>query len=324
MARRKQLMPRVPIQLPATNGHAPSGKMVASANTKGIIEVTNNDRMLFQLWGELRPEQLGGILRQAQLGNLIWQERLFQKMIDEWPRLQKNLLSLKRDVANIGWGVQPYSDKGSDPSPLAQDKAALVERALFGMVGDPTLDQSDFSGLIKDLVDAVPMCFSVNEIYWTLREGEIVPQCTKKVPARFYGYAMAQDKPDQLMLNPQGDLALNWERLTSFPANKFVIGIYKANANHPSAAAMLRSLTPWWFASKYGLKWFMTFCQMFGTPMRMAEYTPGDTETFNQLCSMLEQMGFANWGVFPSGAKVELLESKCTGGTMLAATGPFN
>jgi len=119
------------------------------------------------------------------------------------------------------------------------------------------------------------------------------------------------------MLNPRGNLAFTWESLQPFPDNKFLVGIFKGYNNHPTLAAMLRSLTPHWFAQKYGLKWFMTFCQMFGSPTRMAEYTPGDMTTFNSLCSMLEQMGYANWGVFPAGAKVSLLEAKGTGGTML-------
>jgi phage gp29-like protein len=308
---------RAPSAPLSTNGNVPEGKLVASADTRGFIDITNRDRMLFQLWGELKPDQLAGILKQAIIGNLVWQERLFQKMVDEWPRLQKNILSLKRDVANLDWSIEPFSGRGVDASGLAQEKADLVERALFNMEGDPKKEQSDFSGMIKDLVDAVPCCLSISEIYWTQRDGEIVPQCTRKIPARFYGYGLAPDKPDELMLNPLGNLAFTWEALQPFPDNKFLVGIFKGYNNHPTLAAMLRSLTPHWFAAKYGLKWFMTFCQMFGSPTRMAEYTPGDISTFNSLCTMLEQMGYANWGVFPAGAKVSLLEAKGTAGTML-------
>lgn len=313
----KARMPEAPVA--PTNGHAqqPNGKLVASATTAGLIQVMNNDRMLFQLWGELRPNQLADILRQALIGNLVWQERLFQKMADEWPRLQKNIFSLKRDVANLSWSVNAFSEKDSGPSDSAQEKAALVERALFGMVGDPTLDQVDFSGMIKDIVDAVPCCFSISEIYWTTRDGEIVPQCTRKIPARFYGYGLMLDQPDQLMLNPKGNLAFLQSELAPFPANKFLIGVFKSNNSHPTLAAMLRSLTPWWFAQKYGLKWFMVFAQMFGSPTRIAKYTPGDTATFNSLCSMLEQMGNAGWGAFPEGSEIDLLESKTGNGTML-------
>lgn len=299
------------------NGVTPDGKLVSKADFTGTINITNRDRLLFQLWGEIRPDQLGNILKQASLGNLVWQERLFQKMVDEWPRLQKNLISLKRDVANLDWGINAHAGKGAAATSSAQKKAELVERALFGMIGDPTLDESDFSGMIKDLVDAVPCGFSINEVYWTVRDGEVVPKSTRKIPARFYGYSLSPDKPDQLMLNPKGNLSLTMDELIQFPENKFLVGVFKGYSNHPTQAAMLRSLTPWWFASKYGLKWYMTFCQVFGVPMRMAEYTPGDTSTFNSLSNMLEQMGHANWGVFPAGTKVELLESKSSNGSLL-------
>ena len=321
MPRRQKSLVKSRIAQPAapTNGHAPNGKLIASTN--GMIEVTNRDRMLFQLWGELRPDQLSGILRQALIGNLVWQERLFQKMQDEWPRLQKNILSLKQDVSDLDWSVQAYADKGGKATDSAQEKAELVERALLGMEADPEGDCSDFGGMIKDIVDAVPCCFSISEIFWTTRGGEIVPQSTKKIPARFYGYSLSPDHPDRLMLNRLGNLSFTWDNLEPFPPNKFLVGVFKGYDNHPTMAAKLRSLTPWWLASKYGLKWFMVFCQMFGAPFRWAEYTPGNTENadsvFNQLCNMLEQMGNAGYGVFPAGAKVNLLESKSSAGTML-------
>jgi phage gp29-like protein len=319
MARRTK--ERVESRMPQTsNGNGttvPTGPLVAKATaTQGVIEITNRDRLLFQLWGEVKPDQMSNILRQALIGNLVWQERLFQKMQDEWPRLQKNMMSLKRDVANLDWGIKEHTEKGAKASQIAQDKVELVERALFGMVGDPTLDQSDFSGMIYDIVDAIACGFSVSEIYWTERDGEIVPQCTRKIPARYYGYSLMPEMPDQLMLNPKGNLSFTWTDLQHFPENKFLIGVHKGYAGHPTVSAMMRCLTPYYFAHVYGLKWFMTFCQVFGTPMRIAEYTPGDVTTFNSLCTMLEQMGNANWGVFPSGSKVELVESKATNGTM--------
>jgi phage gp29-like protein len=319
MPRRQKSLVKSRVQPPSSNGngHAPSRTLIDST----VVKVLNNDRMLFNLWGELRPTELAGILKQAVIGNLVWQERLFQKMMDTWPRLQKNILSLKRDVANLDWSINAFSEKDEAPTDSAQEKAALVERALYGMVADPVTDTDDFSGMIKTLVDAVPCGFSISEITWIKRDGEIVPQCTKKTPARFYGYSLMPDKPDQLMLNPKGNLALTWEALEEFPANKFLIGVFKAYSNHPTMAPMLRSLTPWWFAHIYGLKWLMTFCQMFGAPFRWAEYTPGNDENadsvFNQLLSMLEQMGNAGYGVFPTGAKVNLLESKANNGSML-------
>lgn len=323
MARRQKLLVSARVQPPSNgNGHAPTGKLVASATANaGIIEITNRDRQLFQLWGELKPAEMMGILRQALLGNLVWQERLFEKMVDEWPRLEKNLLSLKNDVADLDWAVQPFAEKDAEASDSAQEKAALVERALLGMEADPTLDTSDFAGMIKDVTDAIPCGFSISEIYWTTRDGEVVPQYTKKIPARFFGYSMMPEEPDQLMLNPKGNLALTWDALEQFPPNKFLIGVYKSNLSHPTIGAKLRCLTPYWLAQKYGLKWFMLFCQVFGSPFRMAEYTPGNDansqSVFNQLCSMLEQMGNTGWGAFPAGSKVEFIESKTSNGTML-------
>ena len=274
----------------------------------------NNDRMLFQLY-DLSPREMTGILVQARIGNLFYQERLFQLMIDQWSRLGKNILTLKRDVSNLNWTINAYAEKGEAASSSAQEKAALVERALFGMVADPKQRLRDFHGMLKDLVLAVPMCFSVSEIMWTERDGEVVPANTRKVPARFYGYGLQMDKPDALMLNPLGNLSLQYgpTGLQDWPENKFLVAIFEAKESHPTTAAMMRGLVPWFMGQKYGLKWFFIFAQMFGIPHRIAKYTGGDETVKQELISMMERMAEGNYAVIPDGSTVDMIESKATG-----------
>src|SRR5260221_692048 len=304
-----------------------SAKLIGAAGNvpqSGIIEVNNNDRLINQIWGPIGPERLMHILRESVIGNLLYQKRLFEKMCDEWPRLQKNLLSLKRDVAGLPWSIEPYTEKNADPTPTAQAKADLIERALFGMKGDIVFHERSWTGFIKDLVDAIPCAISVSEIYWEQRPGptgglETMPRCSRKLPPRYYGYSMQPMEEDRLMLNTTGVLSFAQVNLNDFSEfqNKFVVGIFEAHDDHPTICAMLRSLTGWFLASKYGLKWFMTYCQLFGMPFRMAEVPAGDQVTFNQVSAMLEQMGSAAWAVFPVGTKLTLSEARSQSGMMI-------
>jgi phage gp29-like protein len=317
--RHSKSLAKARMPLPATNGNgigSSSRTLVASTDYNSqLVRIMNNDRMLFEL-SDLSPREMTGILRQAKIGNLVYQERLFQLMIDQWSRLGKNILTLKRDVSNLNWTVNAFAEKDEAATSSAQEKAQLVERALFGMTADPKEKLRDFHGLLKDLVSAVPMCFSISEIYWTERDGEVVPQCTKKIPARYFGYSLELDKPDKLMLNQLGNLSFQSSALSDFPENKFLIGIFEANDNHPTTAAMLRGLVPWFMGQKFGLKWFFIYAQMFGIPTRIAKYNPGDETVKQELISMLERMAEANYGVFPTDASLELIESKVAGTLM--------
>lgn len=318
MARKSKslVQSRVAPPAPATNGNGNGSRQLVATSggyDRQIINVLNNDRMLFLLDGDLSPREMMGILRQAKIGNLVFQERLFQLMIDQWSRLSKNIMTLKRDVSNLDWTINAFAEKDEAATESAQEKAALVKRALFGMAADPRQKLRDFHGMIKDLVSAVPMCFSINEIHWTERDGEVVPACTKKIPARYFGYSLDLDQPDQLMLNPAGILSFQRSNLSDFPENKFLIAIFEANDNHPSTAALLRGLVPWFMGAKFGLKWFTIFAQMFGIPNRIAKFMPGDEKTRRDLINMMEGMAEANYAVIPDGTSVDMLESKTTG-----------
>jgi phage gp29-like protein len=283
-----------------------------------VVNVTNQDRLLYNLWGPMTPERMISIMREAVIGNLIWQKKLFAKMLDEWPRLNKNVRTLKQDIAGVEWTIEPYADKGKEASKQAQAKAELVERALFGMRGRSWRHERGFFGLIRDLVDAMPCGISVSEIYWTKNpDNEIVPRCSRKLPPRFYGYSMYSDQDDRLMLNETGVLSFAQENLSDFDAypGRFMVGVYESHDEHPTMSAMLRSLAAYYMAHKFGLQWFMTFCQKFGAPLTVANAAPGaDKKTMNDIANMMQNLASASWAVFPDETKLTMHESKGVSG----------
>ncbi|HEY4414478.1 MAG TPA: DUF935 family protein [Verrucomicrobiae bacterium] len=100
----------------------------------------------------------------------------------------------------------------------------------------------------------------------------------------------------------------------SFPPDKFLIGINKAKSGTALGGARLRTLAWWWCASNFSAEWLMNHAQLFGMPIRWANFDPNATqETIDGVCSMLEKMGSAGWGAFPSGTDLEMIESRGSG-----------
>jgi phage gp29-like protein len=272
--------------------------------TEPLIQVEVQDRLLRELKRRLFPNDVEGILYSAIVGDLYWQDQLWSLMVDTWPRLQTNLGKLKQSVSSMEFAVTPYADADDEPTPSALEKADFVKTALFGMHGDVAFQQHDFKETLEDIVDSIVAGFTVMEVYWEQRDGGIMPQCTRWLPARYYRYPYVLDDVDRLMLNPSG--MLGGTQLVDFPPYKFLVCIKQSHANHPVFTAPMRTLSAWWIASRFGLEWFMTYAQLFGIPNRIAYYQPGDDVVYQKLVQMMRQSAAATWGVYPKGTEVNV------------------
>src|SRR6201993_3562691 len=268
-----------------------------------FIQVEVQDRLLRELKRRLFPSDVEGILYSAIVGDLYWQDQLWSLMVDTWPRLQTNLGKLKQAVSSMEYAIHPFTEGDEEPTDSAQGKADFVEDALFGMHGDVARQEHDFEQTLEDIVDSLIAGFTVMEVYWEQRNGGIVPQCTRWLPARYFRYPYILDDTDRLMLNPSG--MLGGTQLVDFTPYKFLVCIKQSHANHPVFTAPMRTLTAWWIASRFGLEWFMSYAQLFGIPRRIAYYEPGDQAVYQQLVQMMRQSAAATWGVFPKGTQVE-------------------
>lgn len=94
-----------------------------------------------------------------------------------------------------------------------------------------------------------------------------------------------------------------------FPPNKFLIGINKAKSGTALGGARLRVLAWWWCASNFSAEWLMNLAQLFGLPIRWANYDQNaPQETIDGVCAMLEKMGSAAWGAFPAGTQLNIMD----------------
>ena len=271
--------------------------------TAPVIQPKAQDRLYELIEREQLPGDVRDTLAGALTGDLPRQQLLFQAMIDTWPRLQKNLNEVSRAVASTPWEVKPYSMTGDEPTDSAIDKARMVENSIRGMMPRAAHDELGERGLTKSLVHGYYMGHQVCEVFWDRNEDGTVPRSAKVVPPRYYDYP--DDGEDRLMYLPHGGYYSSG--FEEFPEHHFVIALNRGHSGHASIAAPLRALTGYWLAATFGLKWLLQFAQLYGIPFRWATYDDESVRT--KVCNMLENIGSAGWGAFPSGTDLQFVEA---------------
>jgi phage gp29-like protein len=169
---------------------------------------------------------------------------------------------------------------------------------------------------VADIVEARLVGITVSEILWELRagsKGEVLwmPRATQRLPALYYRFPTMLDQPDELLLNPTGEMG--GTQLVPFAPNKFIIAMDQNYGGHPSISAPLRCLSALWCSNVFGLEFVATNAQLFGIPFRRGKFQKGDVEGFNLLCNMLHSMGSAGWAAIPENTDLEFISAPSAG-----------
>lgn len=274
------------------------------------------------------PERIESVIRGAMSGDLLAQWEMFDLMEGTWPRLLKNLNELKDGVCSYDWAVIPWAAKGEEPTPEAQKRAELVEELIWNMEPAPDVDENDFEGTLRDVMDAWGKGIAVLETSWYQKAYDktstvIAPRATRWIKPNYYGYPVQGE--DRLMLKVsevqragmtpgQPWLVATNGDYAPFPPDNFLIAVAKQKSGHPTGSSMMRALGFWWAAANFTAEWFLNFAQIFGMPIRWASYDPNlDKPTIEIIKDMLANMGSAAWAAFPAGVTMELKESAKAG-----------
>lgn len=276
-----------------------------SNSLDAIVAPKARDRLLELIEREQLPSDVRTTLNGALSGDLRAQQLLFQAMIDTWPRLQKNLTEVFREVKKAPWQFDPFSVRGAEAGYSAVEKAELAEDAFWSMSPRIARGEKGGKGIIEQLAYGYFAGHQVLEIRWEEREGNIAPRAGKVIPPRFYGYPYDdrdEDQEDRLMFNRDG--GFSGYEYEDFPEHKFLLAINGGHPGHPTVAAPLRALAQYWLAAVYGLKWLMDFSQKFGIPFRWATFA--DPNSKSEVAQMMQQIGSGGWGVFPTGTELNV------------------
>ena len=288
--------------------------------SKRVIRPHTKDSQLSPIPVDFDPDTLGWILDEGGRGNLMLQNELFNTMEDTWERLRSNLNKIKKAVCKLPFNLQPWTEKGREPTVAALEKAAFVEHVLHNQKAATWEGQHNFQATLYELLDAVARGVSVLEIDWTLEDGKYIPTGTRRVPWTCLGFApqsqvsslSPQVSPNALRLFPDRD-PNNPKQFEKYP-HKFLVGVYRAKSGHIAETAQLRSLAHLWLGRMLGWEWMTHKAELFGLPIRWATYDPSAPQTqIDQISDMLRNMGTAAWGAFPQGTDLQILNGSTPG-----------
>jgi len=290
-----------------------------SSVQRTIIKAHHRDHQLSPIPVDFDPETLGWLLEEGARGNLVLQNELFNTMEDTWERLRSNLNKLKHAVSKLPFNLQPWTEKGHNPSSSALEKASFVEHVLHNQKAATWEGQHNFHGTIYELLDAVARGVSVLEIDWTISDGRYVPTGTRRVPWSCLGFPQPSNvqtsqpsNPGELRLFPDRD-PNNPRRFAAYP-HKFLVGVYHAKSGPIAETAQLRSLAHLWLGRMLGWEWMTHKAELFGLPIRWATYDPSAPQTqIGQIADMLRNMGSAAWGAFPAGTDLQIQSGNTPG-----------
>lgn len=303
-------------------------KPVETATLEQIVVPSARDRWGGQVAKSYTPAKVEQVLRSAFGGNLEAQWELFDLMEDTSPRINKNLNQRKRAVMSYVRTFNAWTEEDTSTTPEADQRKKVVASALWRMRPRADENENGFDDTIYDVLDAVGKGITLLEVDWETRDagklGIITgPRATRYIHPRYYGYPPQADwlglnitaikasrasTPDLTQPSVMLDLPLLDGTYARIPANKFLVCIYRGKSGHPIGTALLRRLAFWWAASNFTQSWFLNFAQIFGLPIRWANYDPNTPGLLEKVCAMLENMGSAAWGAFPAGTTLELKE----------------
>lgn len=338
---RQHAKPGVPL---ATLARAAAAEVppAPSANSKlptpfyAVVRPDARTRWTGAIARNFDPARIESVLRGALSGNLVAQWELFDLMEDTSPRIQKNLNQRKLAVLNYVRSFNAWTEDDEPASDEAEHRAKVISNALWKMRPAADEDQNGFDATIYDVLDAVGKGIALLEVDWEHRDagklGTVVgPKCTRWIHPRYYGYpnqgswlglnvsevrnSESEIRNDSALRVPQSALNLTPVDGTyaRIPADKFLVCIRKTRSGHPSGTALLRALAFWWAASNFTQEWFLNLAQIFGLPIRWANYDPNTPGLVDTVLDMLENMGNAAYAAFPAGTTLELKEGPKAG-----------
>lgn len=238
----------------------------------------------------LTPQRLAAIFREADAGDVLRQMELFEELEEKDPHLFSQLQTRKNAVTGLDFEVLPLDPNNAGDKAIAE----FVKGELDGIEG--------FEDIMLDLLDAIGKGFSVSEILWGSEGGEggktFINGILHRHQKRFFW-----DTEDVFKVttadHPEG---------VPLTADKFIVHRYKARSGHPSRAGVLRVVAWMYLFKNYDLKDWVSFCEVYGMPLRLGKYQPGASEEDKTaLMRALIQIGADAAGIVPEGTSIDFI-----------------
>lgn len=240
----------------------------------------------------LTPQKLATILKEADSGDVYRQMELFEEMEEKDAHLYSNLQTRKLAVTGLDFEIVPFSEDRKD-----REVADFVANIIHNL---PDLEDN-----LLDMLDAVGKGYSVQELYWDIKNNKNVIRHMEWVhPKRFIWYdAMGRSNTPRLLTDdaPMG---------VDLPAFKFLFHKHKTKSGHPTRQGVLRVVAWMYLFKNYDIKDWVVFAETYGMPLRLGKYDPSATkEDKDALIQAIRSLGSDAAGVISKSTEIAFVEA---------------
>jgi phage gp29-like protein len=268
-------------------------EMKKTPETREIAAASIRDRWSGYPSSGLTPRRLAAILREADAGDPLRQMELFSEMEEKDAHLYSCLQTRKLSVSGLDWDVFP---KGAGPD--SDEAAGFAKETLNGI--------DNFEEALTDLLDAVGKGYSISEIMWAYRDGRVVPLALKKRQQKRFTFMEKDGVSERPRLLTTGEPVYGVPLIP----DKFIVHVYRAGSDMPERGGLLRVLAWIYLFKNYALKDWVSFCEVFGMPLRLGIYSPtASKEDKESLIQAVTQLGSDAAGVISESTRIEFVEA---------------
>lgn len=212
------------------------------------------------------------------------------------PRIASNLRTRAQAVIGKEWSLIPYSDAAQDVK-----VAEYVKQVFLAFPFDTSRRSILRGGVLKG--------FAISEIGWDVSEGDISIKRMQHRAQRRFKFC-----PDGSLRLMTADNPVEGINLTRQHPRKFQSFTFGDEPETPYGVGLGRELYwPWWF-KKNGIKFWLQFCERFGSPTAIGRY-PNNASNDKKatLMNALETMRSNSSITIPEGMNIELLQQAASG-----------
>lgn len=212
------------------------------------------------------------------------------------PLIGSNLRTRAQAVVGKEWDMAPATDDNRDV-----EIAEYAKKVFLGFPFDLSRRAILRGGVLKG--------YAVSEIMWDYSEGDISIRAMKHRAQRRFRF----DLKEHLRLLTAED-GLDGIDLTEAHPRKFQTFTFGDEPETSYGVGLGRELYwPWWF-KKNGIKFWLMFCERFGSPTGLGKYprgaSPGEKAT---LLNALDTIRSSSSVIIPEGMEIALLEAAKSG-----------
>ncbi len=232
----------------------------------------------------LDPARLAQLLRSAEQVDSRPYLELAEEMEEKYLHYAAQLATRKRAVVALEWSVEPASNKLRD-----KKIAEFVAKAL------PAIKAATF-----DLLDCIGKGFSVGELLWDTTGGEWKISSIERRDPRWFQH----DKVDGKTLRMRSDTNPEGDPLTP---GKFIVINASGKSGLPIRGGLARAVSYAYLFHNFSLRDWVTFCEMFGIPLRLGRYEPGlpSQADLDVLYQAVRDLGTDSAAMLPKNMEIE-------------------